>query len=178
MLPLPRPSPRRRVERYDPLHAGNPRALEGVGDSAAILETFRKQSALEGDRKKSANTAQVSRRSRADSALLGEILRSQGYYDAMVEPRIDGASGGLQVILEASPGDQYRFASVELPGLEAAGEDYEKLRDSFAVKKGDPVIAESDAAGRARPGPRPGRVRNGEIGEQDIVVNHQTHLAT
>ena len=156
------------------------RGLEGVGDSAAILETFRKQSALEADRKKSANTAQVSRRSRADSALLGEILRSQGYYDAMVTPRIEGTSSGLQVILEADPGAQYRFASVELPGLEAAGEDYEKLRDAFAVKKGDPVIAEEVIAAGAALDAALGQegFASAEIGEQDIVVNHQTHLAS
>ena len=156
------------------------RGLEGVGDKAAILATFRAQSALAADRKRSANTAQVSRRSRADSALLGEILRSQGYYDAMVEPRIEGSSDALQVIIEADPGAQYRFASVELPGLEAAGEDFEKLRDAFAVKKGDPVIAEEViAAGTAleRALGQQG-FATAKVGEQTIVVNHQTQLAT
>src|SRR6185503_898062 len=44
--------------------------LNGIGDSADMLATFRKQSALEGGRKKPANVAQVSRRSQADSDLL------------------------------------------------------------------------------------------------------------
>ena len=156
------------------------RGLEGVGDSAAILATFRQQSALEADRRKSANTAQVSRRARADSELLGEILRSQGYYDAIVEPRIRGSSDELQVSLEADPGAQYRFASVELPGLEAAGEEYEKLRDAFAVKKGDPVIAEEVIAAGVALDQALGQegFATAEIGEQYIVVNHQTHLAT
>ena len=156
------------------------RGLEGVGDSAAILATFRQQSALEADRKKSANTAQVSRRSRADSALLGEILRSQGYYDAMVEPRIEGSSDGIQVIFEVDAGAQYRFASVDLPGLEAAGEDFEKLRDSFAVKKGDPVIAEVVIAAGTALDVALGQhgFATAKIGEQYIVVNHQTNLAT
>ena len=154
--------------------------LQGVGDSVAILETFRKQSVLEQGRKKGANAAQISRRSRADSELLVQILRSQGYYDARVEPRIEGSTSAVEVRLEAEPGPQYRFASVELPGLEAAGEDYEKLRDSFAVKKGDPVIAEEVIAAGVALDRELGQegFASAEIGEQDIVVNHQTHLAT
>ena len=46
-----------------------------------------------------------------------------------------------QVMLEAAPGQQYRFASVDLPGLDAAGPDATRLRQVFAVKAGDPVIA-------------------------------------
>ncbi|MEO7654509.1 MAG: BamA/TamA family outer membrane protein [Sphingomicrobium sp.] len=154
--------------------------LEGVGDTAAILAAFRKQSALEADRRRSANTAQVSRRSRADSALLAEILRSQGYYDAMVEPRIEGSSSELQVIIEADPGAQYRFASVELPGLEAAGADYDKLREAFAVRKGDAVIAEEVIAAGVALDRALGQegFATAKVGEQDIVVNHQTNLAS
>ena len=40
-----------------------------------------------------ANAAQIDRRSRADAELLAELLRSQGYYDAVVEPRIEQAGG-------------------------------------------------------------------------------------
>ena len=154
--------------------------LQGLGDAAAILEMFRKQSALEQGRKKDANAAQISRRSRADSDLLRQILRSQGYYDAMVEPRIEGSNSELRVLLEVVPGDQYRFASVELPGLEAAGEEYEKLRDSFAVKKGDPVIAQEVIAAGVALDRALGQegYASATIGEQDIVVNHQTQLAT
>ena len=154
--------------------------LQGIGDPAAILETFRKQSALEQGRKKGANAAQISRRSRADSELLVQILRSQGYYDARVEPRIEGSTSAVEIRLEADPGAQYRFASVELPGLEAAGEDHGKLRDSFAIKKGDPVIAEEVIAAGVALDRELGQqgFASAEIGEQNIVVNHQTHLAT
>lgn len=154
--------------------------IEGIGDSETILEMFRKQSALEEGRKKKANAAQVSRRSRADSELLVEVLRSQGYYDALVEPQIKGTNRELQVILAAQPGDQYRFASVELPGLEAAGEDYDTLRDAFAVKKGDPVIAEDVIAAGAALDIALGQegFASASIGEQEVVVNHETKLAT
>src|SRR5438874_6075553 len=96
--------------------------LSSFGNAEDLLKTFRQQSALEANRKKPANAAQIGRRSRADADLLAELLRSQGYYDAVVEPRTERVPGGLQVILAADPGQQYRFASVELPGLQAAGE--------------------------------------------------------
>ena len=116
--------------------------LEGLGSLAGaedLLLAFRKQSALEADRKDPANAAQIGRRSRTDADLLAGLLRSLGYYDAVVEPRTERAAGGLQVILTADPGQQYHFASVELPGLEAAGEDAVKLRKVFGVEAGDPV---------------------------------------
>jgi len=121
--------------------------LGSVGESEDLLKAFRQQSALEADRKDAANAAQIARRSRADADLLEELLRSQGYYDADVEPRTESAGNRVRVVLEASPGEQYRFASVELPGLDAAGPEAAKLRDAFAVKAGDPVIAQDVIAG-------------------------------
>ena len=154
--------------------------LEAIGESDGLIAAFRKQSALEADRKKPANAAQVGRRSEADAELLAELLRSQGYYDAMVEPRIGGSGSQLVVIFDADAGQQYRFASVELPGLDAAGADSASLRAAFAVKEGDPVIAaDVIAAGLALTHSLGEEgFASAKIGEQDIVVNHQTHLAT
>src|SRR3954452_16820739 len=157
--------------------------LEGLGsfgNAEDLLTIFRQQSALEADRKKPANAAQIGRRSRADADLLAELLRSQGYYDAVVEPRTERVAGGLQVVLTADPGQQYRFASVELPGLEAAGEDAAKLRDVFGVKSGDPVIAQDVIGGGAALTTALGQegFAEAKLGEQQIEINHQTHLAT
>ena len=115
--------------------------ISGVGNAEELLATFRKQSTLEAERKKTANAAQISRRAGADADLLTELLRSQGYYDAAVQPRTERVDGGLRVILAAEPGQQYRFVTVDLPGLAAAGEEAAKLRNAFGVKPGDPVIA-------------------------------------
>src|SRR3954467_13502705 len=98
--------------------------IEGLGDVGGqedLLKAFRQQSALQADRKDPANAAQITRRSRADAELLEELLRSEGYYDADVEPRTEPSGNVLRVVLEAAPGQQYRFASVELPGLDSAG---------------------------------------------------------
>jgi translocation and assembly module TamA len=154
--------------------------LATVGDSVDLLKAFRSQSALEADRKDPANAAQIDRRSRADADLLEQLLRGQGFYDADVEPRTQSSGGIVQVILEAAPGEQYRFASVELPGLDAAGPEAAKLRDAFAVKTGDPVIAQDVIAGGLALKTALGQLgfAGASIGDQDVEVDHQTHLAS
>jgi len=157
--------------------------IRGMGSFSAsedLLKAFRSQSTLEANRKHPANAAQIARRSRADADLLEELLRSQGYYDADVEPRTERAGDAVKVILEAAAGEQYRFASVDLPGLEAAGPEATKLRAAFAVKAGDPVIAQDVIAGGIAL-----QTALGELGfagakvlEQQVEVDHVTHLAT
>ena len=154
--------------------------LRSIGNGEDLLKSFRQQSALEADRKDPANAAQIGRRSRADADLLTQLLRSQGYYDAVVEPRTERAGEGLSVVLTVDAGQQYRFASVELPGLEAAGEDEPKLRKAFGVKAGDPVIAQDVISGGVALATALGQsgFAGAKLGEQDIAVDHETHLAT
>jgi translocation and assembly module TamA len=154
--------------------------LAPLGNAVDLLKAFRLQSALEADRKDPANAAQIARRSRADAELLEELLRSQGYYDADVEPRTEPAGDTLRVILEAAPGEQYRFASIDLPGLDAAGPDAVNLRQAFGVKSGDPVIAEQVIAGGLALKVSLGELGFAEatVGEQVVEVDHVTHLAT
>ena len=152
--------------------------LEGIADEE-LLEKFRDQSALEEGADDPANAAQIDRRARADAELLTGLLQSEGYFDAEVEPGIALEGETIAVSLSAVPGPRYSFQSVELPGLDAAGGDAAKLREAFAVKAGDPVVAEDViAAGIAL------RVALGEegfalaeVGEQDIVLDHETATA-
>ena len=154
--------------------------LSSVGPSEELLAAFRKASTLEAERKDPANAAQIGRRASADADLLTELLRSQGYYDAAVEPSTQRAGDELRVILTADPGVQYRFASVDLPGLEGAGPDAAKLRNAFAVKAGDPVVAQDVIAGSLALTTALGEEGFAEarLGEQQVEVNHETHLAT
>jgi len=154
--------------------------LAAVGGSEDLVSAFRQQSTLEAERKHPANAAQVARRASADADLLVELLRSQGYYDAVVDPSTQRAGDTLQVVLTADPGEQYKFASVELPGLAAAGPDAAKLRDVFAVKPGDPVIAPDVIAAGVALTTALGEqgFAEAKVGEQDVEINHQTHLAT
>jgi translocation and assembly module TamA len=157
-------------------------AVEGLDQLAGreqLVDSFEDQSALHEYRDERANAAQIDRRSRADAELLAELLRGQGYYDAVVVPRIETTPEALQVVLEAEPGEQYRFVSVELPGLAAAGEQAAELRKAFAVEPGDPVIATDVlAAGVAL------KVALGEegfalaeVGEQQVELDHETRRA-
>ena len=157
--------------------------VEGLGSLAAaheLLSDFRKDSSLEAERKAPANAAQIGRRASADADLLTQLLRSQGYYDASIDARTEKAGDTLRVILTADPGPQYRFASVELPGLDSAGPDAAKLRGAFAVKAGDPVIAADVIAGGLSLTQALGEegFASAGLGDQDIEVNHQTHLAS
>ncbi|RST31653.1 outer membrane protein assembly factor [Sphingomonas ginkgonis] len=155
--------------------------ITGLGSigGEALLRSFREQSALEGDRRRAANAAQIDRRAGSDAELLAELLRSQSYYDASVEPsaRLEGER--VEVVLAAMPGQAYRFASVALPGLEAAGEDAAALRRSFAVHEGDAVVAQdvidAGVALKVALGERGFAVAT--VGQQDIVVDHETHVA-
>ena len=154
--------------------------LERVGNAEALVKAFEKQSALFAGRKDEANVAQIQRRSETDAALLAELLRSNGYYDAVVDPLIEPEGGVLNVTLAADPGVQYTFQSIELPGLDAAGEDAEQLRQSFAVKPGDAVIAQDVLAADIALKVALGRegFALAKVGEQQITVDHQTHLAS
>ena len=116
--------------------------MEGVDGGPELVAAFDAQSALRKGLGESSNAAQIDRRSRADAELLAELLRSRGYYDAAVMPRIEAKQTMIQVVLEAEPGRQYRFGSVELPGLEAAGEQAAGLRQAFSVQTGEPVIVQ------------------------------------
>ena len=154
--------------------------LQGLGDGPALTESFDKQSELRADRKGAANAAQIDRRSRADAELLAELLRSRGYFDAVVQPRIEPSPDMLRVILAAEPGRQYTFQSVELPGLDAAGEEAAGLRQIFAVKSGDPVIAENviKAGTDLQVALGEEGFALAEIGQQQIEIDHGTQTAS
>lgn len=155
--------------------------LEGLGAAGdeELLKAFDAQSALDQGERKTANAATIDRRARADSELLVTLLQAQGYYDAEVEPAIALEGEVIAVSLRAVTGPRYTFADVELPGLAEAGGDEAPLRAAFAVKRGDPVVAEKViAAGVAL------KVALGEqgfataaVGEQDIVIDHATATA-
>ena len=154
--------------------------LLGIEDGEVLGKAFEEQSALRQGRGKAANAAQIDRRSRADVDLLEELLRSRGYYDAVVEPRIEQSQQELQVILAAEPGRQYRFQSIELPGLDAAGPEAAALRKAFAVQTGDPVIAQNviDAGTALQVALGEEGFALAEVGEQQVEVDHQTHTAS
>ena len=192
------PSPAAPQASAPPIDAGQPSEAFALTDSASELRyevsirgltelpnadilaaAFDEQSELRSERDEEANAAQIDRRLSADVELLAELLRSRGYYDAVVEPRIEQQGPVLGIVLEATPGPRYAFRKVELPGLDAAGEEAAGLRASFGVAAGDPVDAEDVIAAGLNL-----RVALGEegfafaeIGEQDIEIDHESRTA-
>ncbi|HEU0310554.1 MAG TPA: BamA/TamA family outer membrane protein [Sphingomicrobium sp.] len=154
--------------------------LEELTDAELIRAGFDERSVLAGDKDKSANAAQIDRRARADAELLVELLRSRGHYDAAVEPSIDVSGTELIVQLTTVPGPLYRFGSVDLPGLDqAAGNEAGALREAFAVKAGDPVVAQHviDAGVALQVALGERGFATAKVGEQDIVIDHEAQTA-
>jgi translocation and assembly module TamA len=156
--------------------------IEGLDPETetVVQAQFDPLSTLQQKRGEAANAAQIDRRAREDSDLLAELLRARGYYDALVRTRVEaGAGGDVTVTLEAEPGPLYRFARVELPGLEGAGEDGAPLREAFAVAADEPVDAARVAAGEAALRVELGKrgYAFAEIGEMDIALDHETRTA-
>lgn len=157
--------------------------FEGLEEVAGgdLLAQFRSLSTLEANGDDPANAAQIDRRAREDADLLAQLLRSRGYYDALVRTRVEGtAIDRVDVVLEAETGPLYRFADVSLPGIEAAGGDTAPLREAFGVGAQDPVdaaaVIEGEAALRTELGNR--GYAAAEVGELEVVVDHETRTAT
>ena len=154
--------------------------MEGIGGEE-LRTKFNALSALAQDKNDAANVAQIDRRARQDEALLRELLRAYGYYDATVLTRVDTAEDGRVVVtLDAEPGALYRFSDIALPGLEAAGPKATELRDAFSVTREDPVNAEKVTAARANLVVRLNRegYAFAKVGEPDVVVNHESKTAS
>jgi translocation and assembly module TamA len=154
--------------------------LAGTEAESALREAFDRDSLLVAGRGKPVNAAQIDRRARDDSELLAELLRAEGYYDAEVEPKIALDSGAVAVTLLARPGNRYRFAGVDLPGLEQADPaELAALRAAFAVKQGEPVVAQAviDAGNALKIALGERGFATAAIGEQDIVIDHETATA-
>lgn len=157
--------------------------IEGISlaGKSTILERFNASSTLKAGEDKPANVAQIDRRAREDSSLLDEILRAEGYYDANVETSIEATDAQQLVVkLAVEPGQLYRFSSVEVTGLDGAGEKQPALRDAFAVDVDDAVDANSVVRGKAEvlQKARKEGFPFAKLDEPQVTVDHDTQTAT
>ncbi len=158
-------------------------AVEGLAkvDAARVMQRFDTLSALKAGESKVANVAQVSRRAREDADLLDSILRAEGYYDAVIDARVEGEAGGqLVVTLTVEPGPLYRFADVTITGLDQAGSKSAELRDAFSVDARDPVDADDVITAQQNLKAMIGRegFPFAKVGEPEITVDHDTRTAS
>lgn len=128
----------------------------------AIEARFRALSALQnepGKEREQESLAQLAVRAASDRDVLEHILRVFGYYDAEVTQTLASAVAPAAGARSASrkaqvppvhfdivAGSRYRFGTVALPGLEAAGADAATLRKSFAIVSGDPLDSDTIVA--------------------------------
>lgn len=175
----------------DPLEAGGATAvtpnatpryavtLEGADDLPTVRRRFNELSALRSNEGKTANAAQIDRRARDDVDLLDTIMRSEGYYDAVIDSQVTPAADGerVAVTLRVTPGPQYRFAEVAVAGLTG---DAAKFRPAYPVAVDTPVVAEPVLAAQGQLREKLGRTGYPfvKVGDPKIVVDHETRAAT
>jgi translocation and assembly module TamA len=152
--------------------------LEGVSPGK-VRDAFEQISALKAGVGKHANVAQIDRRAREDEGALRDVLRAYGYYDADVQARVETTEGDIVVTLRAAPGPLYRFSSVEIEGLAAAGGQAKALREAFPIVAEDPVDAAKVTAAVANLKEQLGQrgFAFAKVGETHVVVDHESHRA-
>lgn len=146
-------------------------------DQNAFRDRFRSLSTLERLADDSANLAQVNRRARDDSDLLGTMLRVYGFYDGEVRNSVARVAGEDRVALafEVNTRPVYRLGMIDLAGLDAVGVDVPAARSAFGMQVGDPANSDRIVAGRLAVLTQ--LLETGfpfaQTGEPDLVVDHE-----
>jgi translocation and assembly module TamA len=134
---------------------------EAFPEKEEFVERFRDLSTLRELDDGVEAAPQVAARARADEELLGDILRTYGYYDGEVVRQLSGgrrtaetSEPQAEVAAEAAarepsvrfdilPGTRYRFGRIDLGALPALPEpDASRLLAAFAIAPGDPLYAD------------------------------------
>lgn len=138
-----------------------PAAPEAFPEKQEFVDRFRDLSTLRELDDGVEATPQVAARARADARLLGEILRTYGYYSGEVVRQLSGgrrageanesadeeeagaAAREPSVRFDILPGPRYRFGRIDLGELPALPEpDASRLIEAFGIKAGDPLYAD------------------------------------
>jgi len=157
--------------RYTVTLAGVPSTSENQ-----IAQRFDTLSALRAGDSKPANVAQIDRRARDDAALLGELLRADGYYDAHVVSQIEAVGDRLAVTLTIEAGPLYTFGDIKVSGLDESG----TLREAFNVNVQDSVDADDVTLAEAT---LKSKLANdgypfAKVTAPDVLVDHDTRTAS
>jgi translocation and assembly module TamA len=118
-------------------------------------DRFRDLSALLQDGRKAGSAAQVSARADADVQLAENLLRSEGYFDAVasvVVGPLPDARGELLAVITATPGSRYTLGSIAVtgPGTQSLAPEAQDLaRQALTLTVGDPIVASAVEAAEA-----------------------------
>lgn len=145
------------VRINDTLVLGFPAAAGTFPERSEFIARFRELSTLrqlDGDKD---TVPQISARARADEELLGDMLRTYGYYSGEVVRQLSGGrrenedegESEVDAAIEPSvrfdllPGTRYRFGAIDLGAITLLpAPDAERLRGVFAIASGDPLYAD------------------------------------
>ncbi len=167
-----------------------PVAPEAFPERDEFVDRFRDLSTLRSLDDDSESVPQIAARARADEELLGDILRTYGYYSGEVvrqlsggrrardeegdDPRSDVAAEP-SVRFDILPGPRYSFGRIGLGALPALPEpDASRLIAAFGIKPGDPLYADRIVERELEL-----RVALGEsgypfaaVGEPELLIDH------
>jgi translocation and assembly module TamA len=148
------------VEINSTLVLGFPAASGSFPEQTEFLARFRELSMLRQLDGAKDSAPQIAARARADEELLGEMLRTYGYYGGEVVRQLSGgrrarengdnaasnssdAASEPRVRFDVVPGPRYRFGRIDLGALSLLpGPDAERLLAAFAIASGDPLYAD------------------------------------
>lgn len=129
--------------------------LAAADDStdADLADLFGDLSALYDGDGKADNIAMLRARLSADAELMQRILASEGYYDGVVETRIDrGARGDegdagapasrqpITAVIDVTPGVRYKFSEINLDAKPTISPTL--IQDNFPLAVGEPIVAQ------------------------------------
>ncbi|QJQ31596.1 BamA/TamA family outer membrane protein [Sphingomonas lacunae] len=151
--------------------------LEGfeVIPSRRIVARFDGLSVLRQGEGQPANGAQINRRIEEDTALLDQMVRNEGFYDANLvsEMRRDGER--VLILFSLQPGPRYVYSAVNLTGLEDAGpQEAARMAPTYGIDPGEAIIA--DAIIKAQATLASEMAENGypfgRVGEELVTIDH------
>lgn len=151
--------------------------IDGLEDANEETETdmramFDSLATLREDGREAANVAQVSARLTEDSALLEQILASEGWYEAEVTTRIDRSEDeALTAVLDVVPGQRFTFSDITIDSPPVVPQDL--LAENFPLQVGEPIVAtrvQAAEAGLAVTLPQMGYPFY-ELGQRDILLD-------
>jgi translocation and assembly module TamA len=151
-----------------------------------LADLFGDLSALYDGDGKADNAAMVRARLTADGELMQRILASEGYYDAVVDTRIDrgerqeGQEGQprqrrpLTAVIDVKPGTQYKLAEIILKADPTIPPNL--IADNFPLSVGEPIVAQRVQGAEAAIAlklPEEG-YPFAEVGQRDILLDGAT----
>lgn len=159
--------------------------LDAADDSTGVdlADLFGDLSALYDGDGKADNAAMIRARLSADGELMQRILASEGYYDAVVDTRIERGpreegqgrrSRSITAIIDVTPGQRYTLADIIIDAALTVPSNL--IADNFPLSEGEPIVAQRIQGAEAAIAlklPEDG-YPFAEVGQRDILLDPAT----